>query len=149
MEKSCDEEFTPKGSTFFAGTFNGSPISLAAVKAVQKILIDENIHEKMNEIGDDVRKFIKEIIDEIGLNASVQGVGSMFTIAFGCKEFKHGLKASGFSSEKYEEFIKYLAENKKILFPPLQTETVFLSIVHKARINYIKKSIKEALYAVK
>lgn len=147
-KKPMMEQFMPVGNTFFAGTFNGSPISLTSAKVVQSTLIDEDIHQQINTMGDEIRSFIKECIDELNLNACVQGIGSMFTIAFGCKEFKHGLKASGFSSEKYEEFIKLMAE-KKILFPPLQSETVFLSMVHKESIDYIKKSIKESLYAVK
>jgi glutamate-1-semialdehyde 2,1-aminomutase len=147
-KKDIMNQFTPVGQTFFAGTFNGSPISLASALQVQQILKEENVHALIGELGKQLRSFIDEVIQETGINACVQGVGSMFTIAFNCKQFTHGLSVQGMDSKTYNKFISILAD-KGILFPPLQSETVFLSPVHASSLEFIKQSIKETFYELK
>lgn len=140
-------EFMPVGNVFFAGTFNGHPLSLAVAKHVYSRLSDGKIHEKVNALGDRLRKHIRDEIDRLDLHASVQGVGSMLTVAFGCEEFEQGLSPNH-DSKTYTTFIQKLA-SKGIVFPPLCTETVFLSPVHQDVIEEIELKISEALTELK
>jgi glutamate-1-semialdehyde 2,1-aminomutase len=134
------EKFIPTGNVFFAGTFNAHPLSMAVAITVINKLKDGKVHKKISELGDRLRAFIDSSIKRYELNACVQGVDSMLTIAFGCKSFKSGIKNEGFDDTTYSLFIKKMAE-KDILFPPLPTETVFLSPVHERVIEKIEEAI--------
>lgn len=137
-------EYIPKGEVFFAGTFNGVPSSLFAAKAVIGRLKDGAYHKEAFRLGDEIRAHIKDCIKESRLRACVQGIGSMFTIAFGCDSFRAGIQAEKFSPEKYGDFILEMAK-RGYLFPPLPTETVFLSPVHARVKDNFKKTLREVL----
>lgn len=144
-KKDIMEQFTPKGNVFFAGTFNGHPLSLSIAKYVIQALINNPIHETINKLGARLRAFIDQKIREYGLFASVQGYGSMFTIAFGCREFPCGLRLeTSVNTNMYTKFVEILC-SKGIIFPPLYTETVFLSPVHNEVIEHIEEVLAESL----
>lgn len=138
------EQFIPTGEVFFAGTFSAHPLSLSAAVKVLEILASNPIHEKLQEIGEDIRSHIRQEIESLRLHACVQGIASMFTIAFGCKSFKHGLGATEYNRELYTQFVQIMAK-RGLLFPPLPTETVFLSVVHMPLVSQIKEQISQGL----
>lgn len=147
-KKTIMEGFIPTGKVFFAGTFNAHPLSIAlAMKVVDK-LKDGSVHSKSAALGDRLRSFIARVIEENNLNASVQGIDSMLTIAFGCKSFKSGIKNENYDEKAYSVFIKKMAD-QNILFPPLPTETVFLSPVHEEVIGEIESALKKSLSEMK
>ncbi len=147
-KKSILEEYIPTGNIFFAGTFNGHPLSLHVAKKVMEKLEDGEIYAELEKLGNTFRKEISLHINEIDANACIQGIASMFTIAFGCRSFTQGIINENYNTNAYEVFIEKLAK-KKILFPPLPTETIFLSKVHKPIAEDILSSIKIALTEMK
>lgn len=147
-KKKIMENFMPPGEVFFAGTFNGSPLSLAVAKTVIKKLKQKDTYRNNAKLGDDFRSFIQNQIDELKLPACVQGVASMSTLAFGCKSFNKGIKMENFDIAAYNLFIQKMAK-RHILFPPLPTETVFLSPVHRKVLKQIKLAIKQSLEELK
>ncbi|KKQ87732.1 MAG: Glutamate-1-semialdehyde 2,1-aminomutase [Berkelbacteria bacterium GW2011_GWA2_38_9] len=147
-KKEIMENFAPQGGVFFANTFNGSPLSLFVAKTVIRKLKDGNVYKKNMKIGDDFREFLKEQIKRIGISASVQGISSMSTMAFGCKSFEKGILAENYDSKAYNLFIQKMAK-KNVLFPPLPTETIFLSPVHESVFEEIKIAIKKSLEELK
>ncbi len=147
-KKQIMEGFIPTGNVFFAGTFNAHPLSMAVAMEVIKKLQDGVVHTKMSQLGNRLRSFIASCIEKYELNASVQGIDSMFTIAFGCKSFKTGIKNEKIDDQTYEAFIKGMAE-KGVLFPPLPTETVFVSPVHEEVIELIELAIDNTLKEIK
>lgn len=142
------EEFIPTGKVFFAGTFNAHPFSLAVATRVIEKLRDGKIHSQITKLGNRLRSFISSAINKYGLDACVQGTDSMLTVAFGCKDFIHGIKNEKFNQKAYDIFVKKMAE-RNILFPPLPTETVFLSPVHEVVIDKIEKAFDEVLSEMK
>jgi len=147
-KKTILEGYIPTGEIFFAGTFNGHPLSLAVAKRVIEKLEDGKIHSDLEKLGKTFRREISAHIDKINANASVQGIASMFTIAFGCKGFTQGIINENYNVQAYNIFINRLAK-KKILFPPLPTETVFLSKVHEPLASDILTIIKTTLTDMK
>lgn len=147
-KKSIMEEFIPTGKVFFAGTFNAHPLSLAVANKVIEKLKDGKVHTQIAELGNQLRSFISNTIKKYNLNACVQGTDSMLTVAFGCKNFIHGIKCEKFNQQAYDIFVKKMAE-RNILLPPLPTETIFLSPVHKPIIKKIERAFEEVLLEMK
>lgn len=143
-KKEIMKHYMPTGEVFFAGTFNGHPLSIAVAKTVLKKLDDGEIYEQLDEMGDHFRLEINNLISEYDLNIAIQGIGSMFTIGFGCKSFNQGITNENFDSDAYQEFIRRMAK-QNILFPPLPTETVFLSPVHQSILKDIIEKTKNTL----
>ena len=147
-KKDVMEKFLPTGDVFFAGTFNGSPLSLVVAKTVIRKLQSTNLYIENEQLGDEFRKYITEQIRDLELPACVQGIASMLTIAFGCNSFKRGIKLEQYDSDAYSFFIEEMAK-RHVLLPPLPTETIFLSPVHKVVIGDIKAAIRQSFEDLK
>ncbi|AKB73579.1 Glutamate-1-semialdehyde aminotransferase [Methanosarcina lacustris Z-7289] len=122
------EMISPSGPVYQAGTFSGSPCSVAAGIAMLDYLKEENIHAKLNATGDYMRTVLSEIVEDEGLDYNVCGIASMFKIFFGAEP------------HNYQEVLKcdkdgYLAFFHRMLasgvfLPPSQFETNFISAAH-------------------
>lgn len=106
------------------------------------------MYKKNEELGKKFREYIIGQISDLKLPASVQGISSMCTIAFGCYSFKKGIKLEQFDGKAYSFFIEEMAK-RHVLLPPLPTETIFLSPVHETVFNDIEIAIKESLNELK
>lgn len=122
------ENISPAGAVYQAGTFNGSPVSMAAGLAVINTLKKEKVHEKVNKAGDFMRSALRDGISDLGLDYSVSGVGSMFKVFFGDMPYNYqdALKCD---KEKFNVFFKKMLSSG-IFLPPSQYETNFLSLAH-------------------
>jgi len=65
----------------FSGTFNAHPVSMAAGLTVMQEMKPQ-VYEKMADLGRSMRKGLRTILDEEGLEAHVGGVGSFFHITW-------------------------------------------------------------------
>ncbi|MHC1632160.1 MAG: glutamate-1-semialdehyde 2,1-aminomutase [Methanotrichaceae archaeon] len=139
--KDLMENVAPSGGIYQAGTFNGSPISLAAGTATLDVLEKENVLEKLNATGDKMRRALSEIVEDLNLNYSVSGVASMFKVFFGeePENYDQVLKCD---KEGYMQFFRRMLFSG-IFLPPSQFETNFISAVHSDEI------INETLEAYK
>jgi len=70
------------GNVFFAGTFNSHPVGCAAALATIEVLETEAAHQKLFAMGDKMRKGLSEIVDRLGVKATVAGFGSVFLTYF-------------------------------------------------------------------
>lgn len=62
-----------------SGTFNANPITMTAGRLAMEHF-DAAAVQKLNLLGDRVRSTLREVISEIGVDASVTGAGSMFRL---------------------------------------------------------------------
>ncbi len=122
------ENISPAGAVYQAGTFNGSPVSMAAGLSVISTLKKEKVHEKVNKAGDFMRAALLDAISDLGLDYSVSGIGSMFKVFFGDMPYNYqdALKCD---KEKFNAFFKKMLADG-IFLPPSQYETNFLSLAH-------------------
>ncbi|WP_370572798.1 glutamate-1-semialdehyde 2,1-aminomutase [Methanomethylovorans sp.] len=122
------EMVAPSGGVYQAGTFSGSPTSIAAGLTVLDVLEKENVHKKLNATGDKLRADITDIVEDLGLNYNVCGVSSMFKVFFGDKprNYHEVLRCD---KEGYLKFFFRMLESG-IFLPPSQFETNFLSTAH-------------------
>jgi glutamate-1-semialdehyde 2,1-aminomutase len=72
----------PGGDVFFAGTYNGHPVSLAACLATIQELEPGRVHEHIFALGNMMRKEMTNICDDLHIEATVAGFGSVFVTYF-------------------------------------------------------------------
>lgn len=72
----------PGGSAFFAGTYNGHPLVVAAALATIEKLRTQPVYEHIYRLGDRVRAGMTEICARLGVPAVVTGYGSVFVTYF-------------------------------------------------------------------
>lgn len=63
------------------GTFNANPITMAAGVTVLEHMTPE-VYDRMNALGEDLRRQLRAVFDEAEIEAQVTGVGSFFGIHF-------------------------------------------------------------------
>jgi len=126
------EQVSPSGGVYQAGTFNGSPVSLAAGMATLDVLEKEKVLERLNIVGDSMRKALQETVDDLKLDYSVVGIASMFKVFFGPKPNNY---AEALKCDK----LGYLALFRRMLasgvfLTPSQYETDFISSAHSEEV---------------
>jgi glutamate-1-semialdehyde 2,1-aminomutase len=70
------------GQVFLKGTYHSNPISTSAAYATISELERKESYTHLNHVGDSIIEGVKDAIEDIGINAIVQGVGPCFTIIF-------------------------------------------------------------------
>ncbi|HWQ19025.1 MAG TPA: glutamate-1-semialdehyde 2,1-aminomutase [Methanotrichaceae archaeon] len=125
-------QVAPSGGVYQAGTFNGSPVSLASGMATLDVLEKENVLERLNSTGDGMRRALSEIVDDLNLGYSVVGIASMFKVFFGPEpqSYDQALKCDKVS---YLKFFRRMLESG-IFLTPSQYETDFLSQAHSKEV---------------
>ncbi|MEE9564194.1 MAG: glutamate-1-semialdehyde 2,1-aminomutase [Candidatus Hydrothermarchaeaceae archaeon] len=123
------ENMAPLGKVYQAGTFNGNPLSMAAGYAAVTELEDGSVYEKVNALGDRMRKGLEEVTADLGLETRVYGVASMFQIYItgeDVPDYQAALRADK------DLFLKFQQELMKrgVFFPPSQYECNFISYAH-------------------
>lgn len=72
----------PGGDVFFAGTYNGHPAACAAIIATIEVLEKEPVHQHLFQLGERMRRGLREIVSELQIPATVAGFGSVFLTYF-------------------------------------------------------------------
>jgi len=123
---------SPAGPVYQAGTFNANPISLAAAKAVLKLIQKEPaLYKKLNGEGERLRTALIDIIEDKKLPYTVSGIASLFKVFFG-KKPKNYTDALQCNKDAYHEFFHRMLKSG-IFLPPSQFETNFLSTAHSEK----------------
>ena len=127
-KKEIMEQISPAGKVYQAGTFNGHPLSLAAALTTLDVLEKEKVHENVNQMGDSLRAWLRDSVNDLGLDYNVSGVGSMFKIFFGPSpaNYQEALKCD---KQGYFDFFHRMLDSG-VFLPPSQFETNFLSAAH-------------------
>lgn len=122
------KNISPAGKVYQAGTFNGHPLSMAAALATMDVLEKEQVHDKVNLMGDGLRAMLRDSINDLGLDYHVGGVGSMFKVFFGDipANYQEVLKCD---KQGYFDFFHRMLKSG-VFLPPSQFETNFLSAAH-------------------
>ncbi len=73
---------TPGRPAFFAGTYNGHPMTVAAALATITKIEAQPVHEHVFRLGALTRGALEEMYDELGVQTVVTGYGSVFVTYF-------------------------------------------------------------------
>jgi glutamate-1-semialdehyde 2,1-aminomutase len=117
----------PLGKVYQAGTLSGNPLAMSAGFAMLNYLNQNpEVYTQLDKIGKKLRSGLQEVNQTLGLDYTINQLGSMFTLFF-TKE-----KVSNFEDAKkcdLELFAKYFQGmlQRGIYLPPSQFESYFLS----------------------
>lgn len=76
------DRFAPGGGVFFAGTYNGHPLNVAAALATIAALEDGSVHRHCADLAERAANGIAEIAAELGITMAVARFGSVFVPYF-------------------------------------------------------------------
>ena len=80
---------TPGKPAFFAGTYNGHPVMAAAAVATIDKMRTEPVMEHVFDLGSRVAAGLREIVADLGIEATVAQFGSTFITYFGPGPFRN------------------------------------------------------------
>ncbi|WP_414468615.1 glutamate-1-semialdehyde 2,1-aminomutase [Methanobacterium sp. ACI-7] len=147
-KKELMEMIAPSGSVYQAGTFNGNPVSVTAGLAMLSQL-DSSFYNEQDKNGDILRKGLREIVEDNGLNFNVVGLSSMFQIYFTGDEVLDYSSAKSADTERFNSYFHELLK-RGVFIPPSQFECCFLSLMHsKEDIEKTMESVDSALKIIK
>ncbi|KSV66663.1 aspartate aminotransferase family protein [Sinorhizobium sp. Sb3] len=120
---------TGEGAVFMGGTFNGTPSSMAAVKATIEELARPGVYERLFELGAYLRGEIDGIIARHGLKAQAAGFGSVWLVYFFDGEFRQYTDLLRNDNNLDMRFRRALIAGRQV-FQPLQLKRLYLSLSH-------------------
>lgn len=136
----------PVGKVYQAGTLSGNPIAMSAGLAMLHVL-NENpqIYTQLNEIASKIVSGIKQIMANLGLNYTINQIGSMFTLFFTEEPVYNFETAKTANLLLFGKYFRAMLD-KGIYLAPSQFESLFVSnAVSEADIEEIKAANKQVL----
>ncbi|MFQ5976364.1 MAG: glutamate-1-semialdehyde 2,1-aminomutase [Candidatus Hydrothermarchaeales archaeon] len=146
--KKIMENFSPVGKVYQAGTFNGNPLSMVAGYTAISELEDGRVYKKVDELGEQMKKGLEDISQDLGLDTKVYGIASMFQMYFTKNEVVDYTTALKADKDFFLKFQQKLLE-KGIFLPPSQYECNFISYAHDSdEIDVTLAKVEETLRAI-
>ncbi len=137
------KHLSPAGAVSQAGTLSGNPVCVAAGIATLKQLKTTNPYRRLEKTTIDLCAKISEILNEKGVEHTINQIGSMFTLFFNPHPVTDYDTATKSNTKKYASYFRQML-NAGIYLPPSQFEANFLSTAHtKTHINKTLTAIKK------
>jgi glutamate-1-semialdehyde 2,1-aminomutase len=132
------------------GTYNTSPLCMAAVKATIGVLEQPGVYDELFALGDRLRNGLEKVIREAGLPAVAQGVGPVLQIWFEDSpivDYRDAMTRS--SPATYALFAKAMFK-RGVVFNAAQMGVWYISTAHrKEDIDFTLDAAREAIEEVK
>lgn len=131
---------------YHSGTFNGNAISMAAGVATMEAYDKQQVNY-VNSLGEKFKGDLCALIDKLGMNIQVNGIGSLYNTVFSNKPTKN-----------YRDMAKSHEDLNKLLFMTLITKGVFIAprgmfcistAMNEADIDFAIQKIEESLEDMK
>lgn len=140
---------SPAGPVYQAGTLSGNPIAMSAGLAMLRYLeAHPEVYTRLDEVGNTITAGVKASLQKVGVNYTINHIGSMFTL------FMTDQPVTDFTSAKNADlplFGRYFQAMLKrgIYLAPSQFESLFFSYaLEDAHIQQFIAANEEALREV-
>jgi glutamate-1-semialdehyde 2,1-aminomutase len=134
----------PDGPVYQAGTLSGNPLAMAAGLATLRKL-DEAAYGRLEGLGRRLEEGLRAAVTAAGGGATVQRVGSAFTLFFTDDPVTDFVTAKRADSARYARFFQIMLD-RGVYLPPAQLEAAFLSLAHsEADVDAFLAAAGEAL----
>jgi glutamate-1-semialdehyde 2,1-aminomutase len=121
------EMIAPEGPVYQAGTLSGNPLATTAGLAMLGIIqSNPQVYQRLESKGKRLAEAIRQQIDSLQIKASVNQIGSMFTLFFTDKKVENFNDAKTSDLIKFGQYFRGML-NRGIYLPPSQFESWFLS----------------------
>jgi glutamate-1-semialdehyde 2,1-aminomutase len=126
-KKEIMEFVSPAGPVYQAGTLSGNPIAMAAGLTMLKHLNQNpEVYKTLNNIGDKLIKGFQTSLDKLGLNYTINHLGSMYSLFFTDKEVFDFESAKKSDTVRFGKYFQGMMK-RGIYLAPSQYESLFLS----------------------
>lgn len=117
----------PAGPVYQAGTLSGNPLATTAGLAMLNLITDNpDVYASLAQRGLALKNALSSDLKELGLNYTINQIGSMFTLFFTDKEVNNFSDAKTSDTALFGRYFKGMLD-KGIYLPPSQYESWFLS----------------------
>ncbi|MCH8494384.1 MAG: glutamate-1-semialdehyde 2,1-aminomutase [Balneolales bacterium] len=121
---------SPDGPVYQAGTLSGNPLAMAAGLALLSDLhANPQIYTELDEKSAYLEKGLRQVLDKIGEEYTINRLGSMINIFFGSHKVKDYDTASKIDAERIKDYFHGMLHNG-VYLPPAAYETWFVSNAH-------------------
>lgn len=146
--------FTPVGEVFQSGTFSGHPVTMAAGLETLRYAAENNVYDHINELGEELRRGLHDIVADQAPNYTVVGTDSMFKVIFtrgrlgeqdgqctsGCRQStdcsryhgcpKTGADVKAAETDRWERLFRPAMKDEGVMLPANQNESQFICAAH-------------------
>jgi len=134
------EMISPLGPVYQAGTLSGNPLTMTAGFAAIKYLSENpEVYKHLENLGQILQAGIEKNIQESGIKANINRVGSMITLFFTEEKVFDYNSAKKSDTTLFADYFKKMLY-QGIYFPPSQFESLFISNAHT--LEDIEKTIQ-------
>jgi glutamate-1-semialdehyde 2,1-aminomutase len=123
--------FAPGGNVLLAGTFAGHPVGAAAALETIARLRTSDLHRQIFALGDRMRAGLRAIAADLGIKATVTGMGSVFVMYFLDGEARGYRDLLRNNDRAYYEFHRRMTD-RGFLMLPLALKRNHISASHTA-----------------
>jgi len=143
------EFVSPAGPVYQAGTLSGNPIAMAAgLTMLNHLNTDSEVYAELNHIGTKLTEGIKSINQELGLDYTVNTLGSMYSLFFTDKPVFDFETAKTSDTALFGKYFQAMLK-RGVYLAPSQFESLFLSTALKDDvIDLILVAHKEAMVEI-
>ncbi len=121
------EFVSPAGPVYQAGTLSGNPIAMAAGLAMLKHLnTHPEVYSRLEEIGMQIATGIATINEELGLDFTINQIGSMYSLFFTEEDVVDFESAKTSDTALFGNYFQAMLK-RGVYLAPSQFETLFLS----------------------
>ena len=120
----------PAGPVYQAGTYAAHPLSVAAGLATFDVIdATPDLYERLERTGATLESSLRDALESAGMAATVQRVGSMWTLFFSKAPVRSWDDAAAVDRDVYVRFFKGMLA-RGVLLPPSPFESAFVSLAH-------------------
>ena len=120
----------PSGPVYQAGTLSGNPLAMTAgIETLRVIDEDPAFYDGLEQSSRYLEDGIRGVLAELGLNYTLNRVGSMFTLFFTETFFIVFASAKTSDTDKFSAYFNQMLRSG-IYLPPSQFEACFVSAAH-------------------
>ena len=126
-KKEIMEFVSPAGPVYQAGTLSGNPIAMAAGLTILRYLnTHQEVYTRLSEIGIQIASGIASINEKLGLNFTINQIGSMYSLFFTEEDVTDFESAKTSDTTLFGKYFQAMLR-RGVYLAPSQYETLFLS----------------------
>ena len=119
----------PEGPVYQAGTLSGNPLAVTAGIATLRLLRQAGIYPELEGRSTKLAEGLRRAAQKAGVAATVNQVGSMFTLFFTPQPVTNWDTAKTADTARFGGFFRAMLE-RGVYLPPSQFEAAFVSLAH-------------------
>ena len=123
------ERLSPLGPVYQAGTLSGNPLAMAAGIATLRLLRDGSAYERLEVLGAQLERGLREAFARHGVAAQQVRRGSMLCTFFADRPVRDLESAKRSDTVRYAAYFHAMLEHG-VWLAPAQFETAFVSLAH-------------------